>query len=443
LEAEAKMAVVQPMDALPDGSLTMDRLRPKSKPKRGLLNRFRGKRTPGLVFDPAKCTGCHTCEMVCSAKGGALLSPASASIRVIHDEDKGKAFAIFCQHCRDPLCLEICPTRAIEKGEDGIVRINQKFCTHCGLCTIACPEAAPLITGRDNRVHKCDLCNGEPECVTHCPEEALRFSKGKPFPWIRLLRWPVQVVFFLVLVIILVGTFCSLRAGELQLSCPVGVLQNIAASRMLIVVSAATGLILILMTFIAGRIFCGWACPFGFILDLVGTLIPRRFPLPSFLRTRMAKYGILTASLGGSYALGFQAFCPVCPIGTLCRSHGIQGFFRGYELAILPALAGLELTDRRGWCRYFCPVGALLALAAKLGIIRIYIGAPKCKKFSCMQCADICPMGIIERDRLREGISPNIPMEECIMCMRCVDHCPYDAAKIRFRWWKGVPEETS
>ncbi|HQB31077.1 MAG TPA: 4Fe-4S binding protein, partial [Syntrophales bacterium] len=98
-------------------------------------------------------------------------------------------------------------------------------------------------------------------------------------------------------------------------------------------------------------------------------------------------------------------------------------------------------TERRSWCRYLCPVGALLALVASAGLIKIVIGAKMCKKFSCIQCAEVCPMGIIDGDLLREGVSPKVPMKECISCFRCVDRCPYGAAKIRFRWQKGIPGE--
>ena len=421
--------------------MSLDDLRPWSKKKRRLRSLLPGGKPPAIVFDPTKCTGCNTCEMICSSRNGSPVSPASASIKVIRDEEMGKVFAIFCQHCREPLCVEVCPTRAIEKGEDGIVRIDERFCVQCGLCTMACPEAAPLLSSNNDKVQKCDLCEGDPECVKHCPEQALTFSKGKALGWIRLLRWPVQIASFLLLVIVLVGTFCSLKAGGLLFSCPVGVIQNVASSMTFVAVSAASALVLLLVTAFAGRMFCGWICPFGFLLDLVGSVILIRAKLPAFLRSRMAKYGILTASIGGSYALGFQAFCTICPIGTLCRSHGVQGFFSGYELGILPAVAGLEIGERRGWCRYFCPVGALLALAAKFGLIKIVIGAQKCKKFSCMKCAEACPMGIIDKNFLQEGVSPRVNMSECILCMRCVDICPYSAAKIRFSWQKTIPGE--
>ena len=68
--------------------------------------------------------------------------------------------------------------------------------------------------------------------------------------------------------------------------------------------------------------------------------------------------------------------------------------------------------------------------------MRIEIGASKCKKFSCMRCADICPMGIIPKDRLVQGLSPRIDMAECITCLRCVSVCPHRAASVRFVWQK-------
>ena len=405
------------------------------------LRRFFQRRPPALVFDPDKCTGCGTCEMVCSTRNGSLLSPASAGIKVVRDEFRGKVFAIHCQHCREPLCMEVCPTKAIEKTEEGIVRIDERLCTQCGLCAIACPEAAPLTNPSDHTLHKCDLCGGDPLCVAHCPEGALTYTRGKKLAWIKWLRWPVQIASFLLLVVILVGSYCSLSAGGLRLSCPLGVFQNIASSQTLIVTTLVAGLLFLVLAVLFGRIFCGWVCPLGFVLDLVGKLVPKTWRLPAFLRSRANKYGVLAASVGGSYALGFQAFCTVCPIGTLCRSYGVQGVLRGAELAVIPAVAALEVGGKRRWCRSLCPVGALLALAARVGLIKIVIGANKCKKFSCMRCADVCPMGIIDRRDLGEGKSPQIPMNECILCMRCVDQCPYGAAKIRFRWQKAVPGE--
>lgn len=423
-----------------DTTLGLEELRPRHKERAFLADYVMPARHPNILFDPAKCTGCGTCEMVCSERNRRKIAPASASIKVLRREKDGKNFALYCQHCRKPLCLEACPTRAIEKSEEnGIVRINKAFCVECGLCTLACPEAAPLRDGETQGINKCDLCDGDPLCVKHCPEKALTLTRGKFVRWIKGLRWTVQLASFLLLVMIFVGTFCFFKAGQVTLGCPTGILQNLAASKTIVLTTVAAALALIILTLLLGRVFCGWVCPFGFVLDVIGTVMPKKLGWPKFLSSRLTKYGILGGAVGASAVVGFQAFCVVCPIGTLCRSYGAQGFMRGAELAVVPILASTEIAQRRSWCRYFCPVGALLAILTKVGLLKIVIGAKRCKKFSCTQCVDVCPMGIIDRGLLREGVSPTIPMTECIMCLRCVDRCPYGAAKVRFRWQKGVP----
>jgi polyferredoxin len=208
-----------------------------------------------------------------------------------------------------------------------------------------------------------------------------------------------------------------------------------------VLATVTAGLALAVLAVAAGRLFCGWLCPLGFVLDLVGKVVPRRLALPAVLRTRLAKYGVAGAAVGVSGVVGYQAFCTLCPIGTLCRSYGVQAAVGGAELAILPAVAALEASEPRSWCRYLCPVGAVLALCARLGVVKISIGASRCKKFSCMRCAGTCPMGIIPEADLREGISPKVDMGECILCLRCIDTCPHGAAVIRLRWHKATPAD--
>jgi NapH/MauN family ferredoxin-type protein len=370
--------------------------------------------------------------MVCAQKHFGVVSAGNAAIRSICLEEQGEIFSIFCQHCQEPLCLKVCPVKAIRQDEEGLVWLDSKACVDCTLCVAACPEGAPLQDPETNRVHKCDLCGGEPACVESCPSRALRYVPARSLSWIRFPRWAVQAAAFLLLVIVLVGTVCSLSVGEFNLTCPVGFLQGIVASQTIILVTIASALALLVLTALLGRVFCGWLCPFGFLLDLVGRFLPR-FGNPKILNSRQTKYSVLVASVVGSAVVGHQVFCPLCPIGTVCRSYGIKGFFFGLELAVLPVALALEMGEKRNWCRHLCPVGALFGLMAKVGLIKVVIGAHQCKKFSCMECAEVCPVGIVDRDMLREGVSPPLSMSECIMCLRCVEHCPYGAAKLRFR----------
>ena len=413
-----------------DFSLNLEDLRPRPREKKHLSEYFMPRRHSFIIFHPDRCTGCGACEMICSTRNTEKVAPVSASVKVVRDEKEGKNFSILCQHCRKPLCLPACPTRAIEKGDDGIVRIDKLFCTECGLCTMACPAAAPHKRPRQPGNTQVRPLRRRPSLREALPRECphLHAREGCPLDKGSCAGLPSSCRFSFWSWSLSVRSATSGREASAS-----------PAPRAPFRISHRRGLLCssvfhrpwrcIILTVLAGRLFCGWVCPFGFVLDVVDKITPKKIGWPSFLKSRMTKYGVLAGAVGGSYALGFQVFCTVCPIGTLCRSYGVQSFFRSAELAIVPVLASLEIAERRSWCRYFCPVGAVLGLTALLRMIKIVIGAKRCKKFSCIQCAEVCPVGIIDADKLREGVSPKIPMTECIMCMRCIDRCPYECGE--------------
>jgi NapH/MauN family ferredoxin-type protein len=392
------------------------------------------KRLKTLLFHPERCTGCGLCRSVCGGRESGHAAPEAARILNVPNPVTGGSVAVFCQHCLDPRCLAACPQGAVFRAGTGRVTIDASRCVNCGICQEACVEAAPL-HGPAGDIRKCDLCGGDPACARLCPQQALEFTGGKKLRWLAWLRWPVQALSFLLLVVVLVGSVCSLSIAAYDIACPTGVLQNIFSSKVLLLTAAVSALFLTALALLAGRLFCGWICPFGFLLDLADKLLPQRWRLPAALTRRANKYGVLLGAVVASTATGSQAFCAVCPIGTVCRAYGVQSAVAGAELALVPLIAALDVGGTRSWCRYFCPVGALFALFARFGLVRIEIGAARCKKFSCKRCADICPMGIVSGEDLQQGRTPDISMAECIVCLRCVDICPHKAAKIRL----GLP----
>jgi Fe-S-cluster-containing dehydrogenase component len=136
-----------------------------------------GKR---LVVDIDQCTGCKCCAVACSYVKAGVYDADSGCIFVVKMEESGMDCPVFCQQCREPRCVESCLFGALSKRpEDGLVVIDQRKCTACGMCVMACPygaiSAAPLGNPQGSIILKCDQCGGAPECVQWCDTHALKY----------------------------------------------------------------------------------------------------------------------------------------------------------------------------------------------------------------------------------------------------------------------------
>jgi Fe-S-cluster-containing hydrogenase component 2 len=79
-----------------------------------------------------------------------------------------------CQQCQDAPCLNICPVKAISKDDSmGRVTVDYDVCIGCRSCVAICPFGAMNYNVIDKRVFKCDLCDGDPQCVRFCDVKAV------------------------------------------------------------------------------------------------------------------------------------------------------------------------------------------------------------------------------------------------------------------------------
>jgi anaerobic dimethyl sulfoxide reductase subunit B (iron-sulfur subunit) len=148
----------------------------------------------GFYFDASACSGCKACQVACKDKHNL---PVGLLWRRVYEVAGGRwtrsgeawvsnVFAynvsLACNHCEEPICLEVCPARAITKRLDGIVLIDPDKCMGCRYCSWVCPYGAPQYDARAGHMTKCTLCADNldsglpPSCVAACPLRALDFG---------------------------------------------------------------------------------------------------------------------------------------------------------------------------------------------------------------------------------------------------------------------------
>jgi Fe-S-cluster-containing hydrogenase component 2 len=129
-----------------------------------------------IELDQKACTGCRQCELVCSVHHTGTANPSRARIHVIKWEAEGFYLPVFCQQCLEPACAAVCPRDAISRdGQTGLVTIAYERCIGCKLCVMACPYGAMAVDSIEGKITKCDLCGGDPYCVSFCEAGALRY----------------------------------------------------------------------------------------------------------------------------------------------------------------------------------------------------------------------------------------------------------------------------
>ncbi len=137
-----------------------------------------------LLIDPFKCDGCKECETACAMRHTGYRKIARKRIEI---KDAGTTtgssganfFVPFaCQQCVDPPCMAVCPKKAVTRDVDlGRVVIDARLCVGCKMCVSACPSGSMAFAQDFGFPYKCELCDGEPECVRVCKPKALEYAE--------------------------------------------------------------------------------------------------------------------------------------------------------------------------------------------------------------------------------------------------------------------------
>jgi MauM/NapG family ferredoxin protein len=221
-------------------------------------------------------------------------------------------------------------------------------------------------------------------------------------------------------------------------------------------------LIVVAASFFFGRIFCGYVCPLGTIIDLSKKAVPAR------KTTQPEAPGTVSLINGKYYILLFVLICSLFGFNLVYLFDPIAFLTRVYTFLLYPLIplllnAGLDFSRplaeklhwvslahkqymqplfymnlitlllfitalflsffaERFWCRNICPLGALLSLFSRWNIFKRQVH-DSCNR--CMKCYRECPMGAIPQEPAQTIGS------ECIQCLHCSTICPQSAISFK------------
>lgn len=140
-----------------------------------------------LFSDSQVCTGCRSCEAICSfVHLNGECNPQKARVRIRQNLFHGQSEPVICRQCVKPKCVAACPEGALSqhpKLQSPV--LDPAKCTLCRGCVEACPFGAIFYDEQDKTLLVCDLCGGDPMCVKFCrhyphhPHAALVFVEPK------------------------------------------------------------------------------------------------------------------------------------------------------------------------------------------------------------------------------------------------------------------------
>jgi ferredoxin-type protein NapH len=199
----------------------------------------------------------------------------------------------------------------------------------------------------------------------------------------------------------------------------------------------------LLAFFFGKRFYCSWVCGCGGLANTLGE------PFRHLSSKSTRAWSIEKVSIHTVLFLALVATAIVWVNWAVGRQHpsfaafafGVQewyGFAIGAMFAGVLGVGLYPLMGTRVWCRFGCPMAALLGLVQKLGRFRITVKKDMC--ISCGNCSTYCEMGIDVRQYAMAN--QTFTRAACVGCGMCAHVCPRGVLRLEnkpIRWRAGQP----
>jgi polyferredoxin len=184
--------------------------------------------------------------------------------------------------------------------------------------------------------------------------------------------------------------------------------------------------VLVLAGALVGSLVCGWACPFGFLQDLLGRVRSRKWLIPAWLGN--LRFAVLVGMVlflpwylgtrGIPYEDQAVSICRLCPAGALEAGvyYSVSSVVAGtgwvmswYKVLILVVFLAAAVMIQRPWCRVLCPLGGFLSLFNRFSLFHLRFNPRNCVQ--CNLCRSRCAIGV--------KVDQRVNTRECIRCLEC------------------------
>jgi len=179
-----------------------------------------------------------------------------------------------------------------------------------------------------------------------------------------------------------------------------------------------------------GRAFCGWFCWFGGYLDLIewgiGDKLKIKIPRRVLLYLGVLPFVALAIKIYSTLLVNWLQGFPATFTFRLADVEPWGGQQTGISILITLIMFGpvlLFVFGRRAWCRYLCPIGALLKIFGSGCVGKVRLVSDEC--IGCGKCNRSCDMQVDVMGELEAY--GEVRSLNCIRCLKCTDECPNGA----------------